>query len=67
MRTLLQNDTWDIVNLPKGKKSVGCRWVFTLKYRVDGTLDRHKARLVARGYTQTYGIDCQETFAPVQN
>ena len=41
MRAVLQNDTWDIVDLPKGKKSVGCRWVFTLKYRVDVTLDRH--------------------------
>ena len=65
MRTLLQNDTWEIVNLPRGKKSVGCRWVFTLKYKADGTLDRQKARLVARGYTQTYDIDYQETFPPV--
>ena len=65
MRALIHNDTWDIVDLPKGKKSVGCRWIFTLKYNADGTLDRHKARLVARGYTQTYGIDYQETFAPV--
>ena len=65
MRALIHNDTWDIVDLPKGKKPVGCRWIFTLKYNADGTLDRHKARLVARGYTQTYGIDYQETFAPV--
>ena len=65
MRALIQNDTWEIVDLPKGKKSVGCRWIFTLKYNADGTLDRHKARLVARGYTQTYGIDYQDTFAPV--
>ena len=65
MRALIQNDTWEIIDLPKGKKSVGCRWIFTLKYNADGTLDRHKARLVARSYTQTYGIDYQETFAPV--
>ena len=64
MRALIQNDTWEIVDLPKGKKSVGCRWIFTRKCSVNGTLDRHKARLVARGYTQTYGIDYQETFAP---
>ena len=65
MKALLQNDTWEIVDLPKGKIPVSCRWVFTLKYKPDGSLDRHKARLVARGYTQTYGIDYQETFAPI--
>ena len=65
MRALIQNDTWEIVDLPKGKKSVGCRWIFTLKYNADGTLVRQKARLVARGYTQTYGILYQETFAHV--
>ena len=54
-----------MVDLPKGKKPVGCQWVYTLKYKLDGSLDRYKAHLVARGYTQTYGIDYQETFAPV--
>ena len=62
---LLQNDTWDIVDLPEGKKTVSCRWVYTLKCKSDGSLDRYKARLVARGYTQTFGIDYIETFAPV--
>ena len=65
MKALLQNSTWEIVDLPKGKNPVSCRWVFTLKYKHDGSIDRHKARLVARGYTQTYGIDYQETFVPV--
>ena len=65
MMALLQNDTWEIIDLPKRKILVSCRWVFILKCKPDGSLDRHKARLVARGYTQTYGIDYQETFAPV--
>ena len=65
MRALLQNNTWEIVTLPTGKKPVGCKWVYTLKCKSDGSLDRYKARLVARGYTQMYGIDYQETFAPV--
>ena len=65
MRALLHNHTWDIVNLPHGKKPVSCRWVYTLKCKSNGSLDRYKARLVARGYTQTFGVDYQETFAPV--
>ena len=65
IRALQSNETWRIVDLPPGKQTVDYKWLFTIKYRADGSVERHKARLVARGFTQTYGIDYQETFAPV--
>ena len=65
MHSLLKNHTWDVVPLPFGKTAVGCKWVHTKKHHADGTLERYKSRLVARGFTQSYGIDYFETFAPV--
>ncbi|KAE8723356.1 MORC family CW-type zinc finger protein 3 isoform 2 [Hibiscus syriacus] len=65
LKALKKNDTWDLTPLPEGKRSVGSKWVFTIKYHADGSVERYKARLVARGFTQTYGLDYEETFAPV--
>ncbi|KAL0560174.1 hypothetical protein IC582_000571 [Cucumis melo] len=65
MKALEKNRTWEIFALSKGHKTIGCKWVFSLKYKADGTLDRHKAKLVAKGFSQTYGIDYPETFSPI--
>ena len=51
--------------LPQGNKTVECKWVFAVKHKADGTIERYRDRLVANGFTQTYGIDYQETFALV--
>ncbi|CAL8168924.1 unnamed protein product [Prunus armeniaca] len=65
MKALEKNQTWTLETIPRGKKTIGCRWVFTIKHNADGSIERYKARLVAKGYTQTYGIDYEETFALV--
>ncbi|KAK2579961.1 hypothetical protein KPH14_007641 [Odynerus spinipes] len=65
MSSILQNETWDLVSLPAEKPVVSCRWIFKTKLHPDGTIKRYKARLVARGFSQTEGIDYFETFSPV--
>ena len=65
MEALQKNNTWKLIPQPEGKKTVGCKWVFSIKYKADGSIDRYKARLVAKGFTQTYDIDYVETFSPV--
>ncbi|CAL8119105.1 unnamed protein product [Prunus armeniaca] len=65
LKALDQHNTWRITKLPKGKKAVGCKWIYKLKFKSDGSIERHKARLVARGFTQTFEVDYKETFAPV--
>nr|CAN82610.1 hypothetical protein VITISV_021745 [Vitis vinifera] len=64
-QALLRNNTWSLVPPPSSAHIVGCRWIYKLKYRPNGSIDRHKARLVAQGFTQTPGIDYFDTFSPV--
>ncbi|MCO5556285.1 hypothetical protein L7F22_009831 [Adiantum nelumboides] len=59
-----KNHTWDLVDLPTGKKPIGTKWVFKVKRKQDDTVDRYKAKLVAKGYALQKGIDYDETFAP---
>ena len=62
---LEKNETWKKCDLQKGKKTVGCMWLYSIKYLVDGTIERHKA-IVAQGYTKTYEVDYSETFSVVE-
>lgn len=57
--------TWTIIPQPLGKSIVGCRWVFIVKVGLDGQVDRLKACLVAKGYTQIFGLDNGDTFSPI--
>lgn len=60
-----KNETWELVSRPENKKVIGVKWVYRTKYNADGSLNKHKARLVVKGYSQQYGEDFLETFAPV--
>ena len=64
LTALISNGTWDVVVPPKGANLVTSKWVFKAKMHVDGTLDKLKARMVARGFSQIYGVDFTDTFAP---
>ena len=65
MTALAAFDTFEVVDLPPGKKPVGCKYVFKIKYHTDGSIDKYKVRLVAQGFLQQEGVDYNEIFAPV--
>ena len=64
-QSLIDNKTWTLTPLPIGRKSIGCKWIFKIKYNANGSVERYKARVVAKGYAQKEGIDYNETFALV--
>lgn len=65
MKSLQDNQTWELVELPEGRSVIGSKWVYKIKTKADGSIERYKARLVAQGFTQKYGTDYDETFCPV--
>ena len=62
---LIKNKTWDLVPYPNEKNVIGNKWIYKVKFNSIGDIEKYKARLVAKGFAQKYGIDYEETFAPV--
>ena len=67
MKSIQDNDLWDLVKLPESVKPIGCKWIFKTKRDSKGNVERYKDRLVAKGFTQKEGIDYKETFSPVSS
>ena len=61
----MKNDVWDIVLRPEGKSVVTSKWIYKIKHAAESSIEKYKARFVARGFSQKEGIDYEETFAPV--
>ena len=60
-----ENNTWELVDRPTHKKAIGVKWVYKTKLNSDGSVNKHNAKLVVKGYAQMFGVDFLETFAPV--
>jgi hypothetical protein len=65
MTSIKKNQTWKLVDLLKEKKVVGLKWVFKIKYNEDDSIQKHKAKIAAKGYSQQPRVYFTETFAPV--
>lgn len=65
MQAQLKNDPWDLVPATPSQNIVGCKWIFRIKYKYDGSIDPYKARLVAKSFHQIENLDYHATFSPV--
>lgn len=65
IKSIVKNKTWDLIDLPEGAKAIGLKWIFKIKRNSDGSINKYKSILVAKGYIQRHGIDFEEVFAPV--
>ena len=64
-QSIMNNDVWDIVPKPKGKSVVSSKWIYKIKHAIDGSIEKYKARFVARKFSHIEGTDYEETFALV--
>ncbi|GJX74193.1 ribonuclease H-like domain-containing protein [Tanacetum coccineum] len=65
IEALNRNNTWYVCDLPYGRKAIGCKWIYKIKYKASSEIERYKVRLVAKGFSQREGFDNDETFSPV--
>ena len=65
MHALMENETWDLVDIPKGVKPIDCHWVYKVKYNADGSVNRYKDRLVEKSYAHQHCIDYDDMFMSV--
>ena len=65
IESIVKNDVWELSDLPKDRKAISCKWVFKRKLNLDGSINKNKAKLMAKGFTQIEGIDYVHTYSPV--
>ena len=65
MESIMQNQTWVLVDLPLGSKPIGCKWIFKKKLKANGTIDKYKSRLIAKVYSKKKWQDFFDTYSPM--
>ena len=67
IQSIVSNEIWELVDLPLGCSTIGCKWIFKKKQDTDGTINKYKARLVAKDFTQKEGIDYFDIYSPISS